>query len=525
MRKAVPAPSYQTQRQQLRRRRRRARRTFVFAALLVMLLGVLITVLHPWRQALRHAPTPPLTLLAPATHSNFLRSGAPWSDADVQRLRSDVAPVVNGAAFPPTSSAIVVDARDGRVLYEHNASMPLIPGSTIKLITASAALEALGPGYRFTTSIVSDGTLSGGQLNGDLWLLGGGDPELSSDDLRRGTHEIARRGIAQITGNVYADGSRYGGDAVNASWLQEDLQYGWAAPASAISIDGGSVQFTITPRAGEEATVTVDPPGEAEHVIASVSTVAAGADNTLRIDVLPNGAGYEIRGEIPYGAPQKYWRSVPHPTKAAAASVLQLLRMNGITVTGYAAERTAPADAAVLWRHESRPLPQIVQRMFFLSDNHVAEELLRAVGWKATGLGTLPNAIAAERHFLSRHQISQERSVLADGSGLSASNRISARMLAGVLGIMARQRLAAPYRLLPRAGMEGTVGVRELSPQAKGRIYAKDGYISGASSIAGFALSAHHGPLIFAFLVNDWQHGLDAVWDGEDQVLDRLVRY
>lgn len=524
MRKAVPAPSYSAERQ-LRRRRKRARRRLVFGALALVMLGVLFSIVHPVRRAPHRDSPPPLAVLAPAAQPDFLRSGVAWSDEETQRLRSDVAPIVNAAAFPPTSSAIVVDARDGRVLYEHNANMPLIPGSTVKLITASAALETLGPSYRFVTSIVSDGTLAGGQLNGDVWLLGGGDPELTSDDLRRGTHAIARRGVAQISGNVYADGSRYGDDAVNASWLPEDLQYGWAAPASAISIDGGSVQFTITPRLGAEATVMVDPPGEAEHVIASVRTVAADAANTLRIDVLPNGAGYEVSGEIPYGAPQKYWRSVPHPTKAAAASLLQMLRMNGITVAGYAAERTAPPGAAALWRHESRPLAQILQRMFFLSDNHVAEELLRAVGWKATGLGTLPNALRAEREFLARHQIRQAHSVLADGSGLSASNKISARMLAGVLGIMARQRLEAPYRLLPRAGMEGTVGVRDLSAQAKGRIYAKDGYISGASSIAGFALTAHHGPVIFAFLANDWQHGLDAVWDGQDQALDRLVRY
>ncbi|MDQ6780925.1 MAG: D-alanyl-D-alanine carboxypeptidase/D-alanyl-D-alanine-endopeptidase, partial [Candidatus Eremiobacteraeota bacterium] len=205
------------------------------------MLGVLIGIVHPARRAQHQNPPPPLAVLAPAAHPDFLRSGGAWSVEEIQRLRSDVAPIVNATAFPPTSSAIVVDARDGRVLYEHNANTPLIPGSTIKLITASAALEALGPSYRFVTSIVSDGTLAGAQLNGDVWLLGGGDPELTSDDLRRGTHAIARRGIAQITGNVYADGSRYGDDAVNTSWLPEDLQYGWAAPASAISIDGGSV--------------------------------------------------------------------------------------------------------------------------------------------------------------------------------------------------------------------------------------------------------------------------------------------
>jgi D-alanyl-D-alanine carboxypeptidase len=76
---------------------------------------------------------------------------------------------------------------------------------------------------------------------------------------------------------------------------------------------------------------------------------------------------------------------------------------------------------------------------------------------------------------------------------------------------------------LPRVGIEGTVSVRHLSPQAQGRVFAKDGYIQGASAIAGYALTAHHGPVIFAFLVNDWEHGLDPVWAAEDQMLNVLA--
>jgi D-alanyl-D-alanine carboxypeptidase/D-alanyl-D-alanine-endopeptidase (penicillin-binding protein 4) len=76
---------------------------------------------------------------------------------------------------------------------------------------------------------------------------------------------------------------------------------------------------------------------------------------------------------------------------------------------------------------------------------------------------------------------------------------------------------------LPRAGIEGTVAVRDLDARGKGRVFAKDGYIEGASAIAGYVLTAHHGPVIFVFLVNDWQHGLDAVWSKEDQMLDLIA--
>ncbi len=417
---------------------------------------------------------------------------------------------------------LVLDGRSGRVLYSRNSRFPLIPGSTIKLVTAAAALGALGPEYRFVTSLVSDENPSGGVLNGNIWFVGGGDPELTSDNLRSAVREIQFHGVQSIAGNVYADGSRYGPDRVSDSWEADDLQYGWAAPASAVSIDGGSLQFTITPRAGTEATVAVDPPGQ--NVIASVETAGAGAENTLHIDPLPNEGGYEVRGQIPYGAPQKYWRAVPHPTRAAAVSLLAMLKIAGIEVSGSAGESTMPAHSTTLWEHRSRTLDRIIKQMFFLSDNHYAEELLRAVGWKAFGLGDLQNSFAAEQAFLQTNHMPSGGVVIADGSGLSERNRVTANSIAASLQFLLNQPLPEPpFTLLPRAGIEGTVRVRHLAPGAKGRVFAKDGYIQGASALAGYVLTMNHGPVIFVFLVNNWEHGLDAVWANEDSMLDLIA--
>jgi D-alanyl-D-alanine carboxypeptidase/D-alanyl-D-alanine-endopeptidase (penicillin-binding protein 4) len=116
--------------------------------------------------------------------------------------------------------------------------------------------------------------------------------------------------------------------------------------------------------------------------------------------------------------------------------------------------------------------------------------------------------------------------VLADGSGLSVQNKATAVALASSLRFILNQPLAKPpYTLLPRAGIEGTVSVRHLASEATGRVYAKDGYIDSASSLAGYVLTAHHGPVIFAFLVNNWERGLDSVWAREDQMLDIISRY
>jgi len=503
-----------------RRRNRRARRIGALVLAIVLLALAVVFLrghVHQKVQTLQ-APLPP-----PRHHvTSGLRSGSDWTPAQTARLRADLDKLAPTDVFPVSTGMLVLDARNGHVLYSRNPELPLIPGSTIKLMTAAAALGALGSEYRFITSVVTDESISGGVLNGNIWVVGGGDPELTSDNLRSAVREIQLHGLQSVAGNVYADGSRYGPDRVSDTWEPDDLQYGWAAPASAVSIDGGSLQFTITPRAGTEALVAVDPPGQ--NVIASVETAAEGSENTLHIDPLPNDGGYEVRGQIPYGAPQKYWRAVPHPTHAAAVSLLAMMKLAGIEVSGSAGESSPPAGATTLWEHRSRTLDLIIKQMFFLSDNHYAEELLRAVGWKAFGLGDLPNSFAAEKAFLQSNHVPSQGVVIADGSGLSARNRVTANCIAASLRFLLNQPLPeAPFTLLPRAGIEGTVAVRDLAPEAKGRVFAKDGYIQGASALAGYVLTMKHGPVIFVFLVNNWERGLDAVWANEDSMLDLIA--
>lgn len=509
-----------------RRRRRRAQRLFALAVLLGACVVFTVVALrhHSHRPVSASSVAQNATHAAPLHTTNWLHAGETWSAADLSRLHAGIARLAALPAFPDATGLLVLDGRDGRILYSGNASQALVPGSTIKLITAAAAFAALGPQHRFSTTMVSDGPIEGTVLKGSLWLVGGGDPELTSDDLRRGIHELQLAGIGQIGGDVDVDGSRYGADTVSPSWQRDDLQYGWAAPASALSLDGGSVQFTITPRASAQADVAVDPPGE--KVIASVETVASDADNTLTIDAQPDGSGYIVRGQIPYGAPQKYWRAVPHPTQASATSLVAMLRLAGIGVTGSAGTDAAPNRSAVLWEHRSRPLDLIVKHMFALSDNHYAEQLLREVGWQATGLGTLENSLHAEQAFLRTQDVSPAEAVIADGSGLSDQNKVSARALAAMLRFLLEQPMPEPpFALLPRAGLEGTVSVRQLAPATLGRVFAKDGYIAGASSIAGYVITQHHGPVIFVFLVNDWDEGLDAVWAAEDRMLDTIASY
>lgn len=516
-----------------RRSRRRGRAVRRLALSLIVLavgwaaFGQLQGHLGPRSAAvLSAAPLEPAPADAPPYSSRFIRAGAPWTQQAISGVAADFAAVLNSADFPDSTAALLLDPRTGRPLYAHNADRPLTPASTIKLIVAATALHYLGPGYRFSTAIVSDGAPRGDELAGDVWLVGGGDPELLSDDLRAAARALKAAGIRRIRGNVYADGSAFGTEAANKTWLADDLPYGYAALPSAVSIGGGTAQFTITPDAGGgEAAVSIDPPQSAGRLSGAVATAPAWGANTLRIDALPDGSGFALSGSIPAGPPQKYWRSLEHPTLSAASALRALILQAGIAVDGVAAAAKAPAQSTELWRHSSRPLRDIIKRMTFDSDNHIAEQLLRAVGRQVYGIGTLPNGVAAERTFLKRLGLDDRAVVLADGSGLSTADRVTARVLGAVLrSMVAAQDAAASVDLLPRVGVDGTAKYRPVAADVIGKIVGKDGYIEGASGLAGYVKTAHHGVVVYALLVDGWHKGLDAVWRDEDDLLARLSR-
>lgn len=468
--------------------------------------------------------------MPPAYSSAFVRSGARWTQADRARLSKLAASITGDRAFPSGTGVELLDPRSSRPLYERNARLPLVPASAIKLVVAAVALRELGPSYRFSTTLVSDGVQTGDTLTGNLWLVGRGDPELSSADVRGAVRELARRGLRRIEGNAYVDGSAFGPDLPNQTWDADDLPYDYAALPSAVSVDGAAAELTISPTSpGAAAQVKVDTPGtiSLSRVKGGVRTASRYADNTVRIDVDDSaGDNLVLSGQIPYGAPQQFRRSLPHPTQSAAEAFVAMLAQARIAGSGPPSLAQAPSTATVLWEHRSAPLRDVIHRMAFESDNHVAEQLLRVVGLRAYGLGTLANGIASEHRFLQGLGAEDRGTVIADGSGLSPANRLTAATLCDVLRAMLSGGDAyLNAHILPRVGAEGTVKVRELDPDAQGRILGKDGYIGGASSLAGYALTAHHGVVIYAFMVNDWERGLDAVWRAENRLLSELSRF
>jgi D-alanyl-D-alanine carboxypeptidase/D-alanyl-D-alanine-endopeptidase (penicillin-binding protein 4) len=467
----------------------------------------------------RHAPlagphdTYPAKAIGPAP------SAPAWTRADVARLDDRLRREL-GASALAGSGIVVVDA-DGRALFARREHAPLVPASTFKLLAAATALRLLGPDFRFTTTLEAVAPPDDGVVRGDLYLVGSGDPTLTRDDLRAGTATLARAGVRTIAGAVVADASIFSPAEVNRAWDPDDLQYGYAAGTSALSLDEGTVEFHLVPSSpGVPARIRIVPPSSGVRVRGGVMTAST---TLLSIERASARNDFAFDGRIAAGAEQSFWRPVVNLPRYAADVERSMLQERGISVAGGAITGVAPVAPAVLWRHRSEPLLAIVHTMLVTSNNHYAEQLLRAVG-TLRGIGSESNGAQVERALLRHDGVPDWGLRIVDGSGLAPTDRVAPLTLAMLLARAAADAHGAAFvSALPRVGIEGTVRWRHLTA-ALGRARAKSGHIAGVNALAGYVVSRHHGRIAFSVLVNDVRADDGPVDDGIDAMLDTLAR-
>jgi D-alanyl-D-alanine carboxypeptidase/D-alanyl-D-alanine-endopeptidase (penicillin-binding protein 4) len=438
-------------------------------------------------------------------------------------LNDDI--LVNGAG-------IAVVAEDGTTLFARHATKPYVPASTLKLVVGATALDELGPAYRFPTSFVALAPPDAdGLLHGPLWLVGSGDPLLSSDDLRAGVGALHRAGVRAIEGPLYVDASAFAGPERNPHWDPDDADYDYAPPTSAISLDQDDAEFDVTPGApGEAAKVAVEPANESVTFTGTIATVDAyDSDVSIERSTDPPAHSsaakrnaYVVGGYIVPGEKQKFWKpivGVPEYVGGAAAS---MLAERGIALgEGYRAG-SAPLAAVPLWVHRSQPLAEIVRDMLVNSNNHTAEQLLRVLGERSGRAGSDAAGIAEELRELDRLGVPRDNLRVYDGSGLAPDDHVAPLTLAKLIAAEQSGPAGGVFvRTLARVGLEGTAKHHDLT-SAAGRVRAKTGHIDGVNGLAGTAQSRHHGRIAFDFIVNDPRADADVVTEEEDSALDRL---
>jgi D-alanyl-D-alanine carboxypeptidase/D-alanyl-D-alanine-endopeptidase (penicillin-binding protein 4) len=473
-------------------------------------------------------------------------SGEPWTDAQIASLDANIDIAVAGSKTLAGAhvGAYAIDARDGRVLYERNQDDAFQPASTLKLVVGSAALDKLGPAFRFRTDATLENVVVNGTLRGRLTLHGTGDVLL--DDAALATLPAALRAAAidEIAQDVVAadDPLQY-----QPGWALDDVAWYYAAPITALGYADDQVTVTVTPGAkpGDPVSALVAPWGTTVRdasacaprelsfcIVVSATTGVAGAPSTLdAIRPLDRPGEIDLTGALGAGGqPEKLSLAVPNPPRFAAAAARRVLVAGGVRI-GYrepvAARATEDATATrVVWQHDSEPLSDLLADTWLPSDNMLAEELLHALGAEPPALrGTSDAGLAWEKAWLGKLGVDTGSALaLVDGSGLSAYDRITPRDLVLVL----RHDWDGPYHdvvldALPIAGVRGTLKSSYAGPAAARHVFAKTGTVSHASTLAGYIATAKHGAVIFAFQVDDWVGDAADLRDVRGRVLAQFV--
>ncbi|MBR6034672.1 MAG: D-alanyl-D-alanine carboxypeptidase/D-alanyl-D-alanine-endopeptidase [Paludibacteraceae bacterium] len=410
-------------------------------------------------------------------------------------------------------SVLVQNLKTGEVIDSYRADKVVPPASVMKLLTTGAALEMLGPGFRFPTILEYTGTIENGVLYGDLYIKGTCDPSLGwkgrTAFLDKWVKAIRAAGIRSIDGAVIADMTMLDGDAQNPGWLCEDAGNYYAPGIFALNYYGNTMNIVL--RSAEPGTVatilSTEPKVEGIEFINRVRCDRIQYDGAF-VSGLPYSKERYLTGAVPSNLGTFGVKGdLPNPGLLLAQHLTSRLRDAGITVRHEAAYEadfnplTPPRNE--LYTHYSPPLSELIQETNVNSNNLYAEALFRYLGARLTLPGTIHNSQEVLRDFWRRRGVNIQNAIIKDGCGLAPQDAVSAKTFVQLLTFMSHSdNRDAWMASLPISGQTGTL--TSLCPKTplEGRIHAKSGTIAGTKNFAGYIDMPNGDTLVFAILVN-----------------------
>jgi D-alanyl-D-alanine carboxypeptidase/D-alanyl-D-alanine-endopeptidase (penicillin-binding protein 4) len=408
--------------------------------------------------------------------------------APLQALRFSIDSLAADPAFANAHLGIlIVNPATGDTLYSRNAGKMFMPASNQKVLTTAVALTQLGPDFRYETIIAARGR-RGSQgdsiLNGDIIVIGNGDPTISNRV--RGSAEAAMdsiadairmRGIRRVSGSIRQGGDAFPDSIYGYGWEWDDLKGSSGAPVDELLFNEGMVQRP---------------------------TRIDGRDTTVSVATRTPGFAY------------------------LSALYLAMSR-KGIVVDGGVDlaidSLTAPYDT--LYSFQSPPLREIAKHFMKPSQNQIGEVLLKTLGLARTGVGTADSGAAVVTRQLREWGVDSMGAVVYDGSGLSRHNLVSPETLIRTLVAMMRDSATFDvfYESFPIAGVDGTVRNRMRETPAANNLRGKTGTLEFVRSLSGYVSTADDQLLVYSLLSNHFTVPVSRVTRLQDAIGVLLANY
>jgi D-alanyl-D-alanine carboxypeptidase/D-alanyl-D-alanine-endopeptidase (penicillin-binding protein 4) len=424
-------------------------------------------------------------------------------------LPPEVIEALTRVGIPASAVGVYVQNVDGVTPpITLNATDPLNPASTMKLVTTNAGLELLGPAFRWKTQAYSSAPQAGEVLHGDLIIRGGGDPKLVLERLWLLLRELRIKGIREIRGNLLLDRSLFENSAFDAASFDGDPLRLYNVGPDALLLNFKSTSFRFVPDAANRiVNVFVDPPIDGFPVNGPVLSNDECGDWKSKLQPAFNGRDTRFAGSYSAACGERIWHLHPYHMTQNQYFETVFRRMwadLGGLLIGQVTSGDVPANARLIVESESAPLSDVIRDINKFSNNVMARQLLLTL---AAAFEPLPasteRGVQVIKNWLKRKNIDAQEVTVENGSGLSRAERVSAQTLGRML-VAAFHSPVMPEFIssLPLAGHDGTMRRRLTEHGVAGNAHIKTGSLADVRAIAGYVLAASGKRYALAFIIN-----------------------
>jgi serine-type D-Ala-D-Ala carboxypeptidase/endopeptidase (penicillin-binding protein 4) len=428
-------------------------------------------------------------------------------------------------AAPDAELAVLVTDEHGREVGTHRADDPMLPASTLKVVTAAAVLSTLGPQLRFPTRVATTAAIDAdGTVDGDLIIVGSGDPTLVTDEYARWIYparprtrlsELAQAlvdaGVTKVTGGILGASEGFSGPMTAEGWRDGYFSDLDARNIAGLTVDGGletQIRWpALDERARERAAEEADEVAEADPgEDGDGDAERPEPPEPVRIPLV--GTAQEIEERLAgLDPPLARVDHAADPVAHTARELARLLDERGVTVLGESGALDPEADPPLVGRLasvESPPLEEILRFAVQRSDNHLTDHLFHQIGRARTGEGSWERGERALRQVLDRFEVDHSVARFADGSGLSRDDRVTARLLVDLDRAMTDSRFGSTWgTLMAVTGESGTLRQRLRGTPASGRFLGKTGTLRDVTSLAGMVVGDDGQRFHLAVIANE----------------------
>ncbi len=402
------------------------------------------------------------------------------------------------------------DLTGNKQLFKHNEKLLLRPASNQKILTTAAGYFFLGKDYKFKTSVFHSGEVKDSICYGDIFIVGGFDPDFSSTDLDSLVSKIKHYGIKEIRGNIYGDVSAMDSLFWGEGWMWDDDPESYAAYLTPLTINKNSIQIDYRPNEiGKEAVIELIP-GTNFFPINNSSTTTDTGKTSIRItrDWINRNNTIIVNGNITRTSKRDTISlNIFNPAFYFLNLMKESIEQNGVSFKGKVDTLTLKSDTKKIFSFE-RNLEPVITNTNKISDNLSAEMILRALALNSFSKpATAAKGIRLVDSLITLTGLNPKDYRLVDGSGLSNYNLVTAELLSEILKYYYFKKPDLfPYLIssFPISGVDGTLRNRMKENKAFKRVYAKTGTISGVSSLSGYLESKNGHMIAFSILIQNF---------------------